>query len=235
MPMEPKVIYQDDEILVLDKPPGWVVNDADTTKDLNTIQKWLEKNFEYPLSKNVVLRSGIVHRLDKDTSGVLLVAKTEDTFNHLQKAFKERKVEKTYLALVHGKIIEPEGEINAPTGRLPWSRKKFGILAGGRETITKYKVQKVYKYLENFYSLVELYPKTGRTHQIRVHLKYLGNPIVSDKTYAGRKNWRHDTKWCPRTFLHARKITFILPKTEIKTTFEAALPEDLQNALKTLS
>lgn len=233
-PESPKIIFQDDSLLVLDKPAGWVVNEADTTKNLHTIQSWLQGKFRYPLSDNLELRSGIVHRLDKDTSGVLLVAKTKQAFENLQKQFKERKVEKTYIALVHGKLVPKEGETNAPTGRLPWNRKKFGILPGGREAITRYKVIRYYGIENEKLSLLELYPKTGRTHQIRVHLKYLGHPIVSDKTYAGRKTWRHDTKWCPRIFLHAKTIRVIHPTKKKSATFESQLPQDLQGILEIL-
>jgi 23S rRNA pseudouridine1911/1915/1917 synthase len=232
--MEPKVIYQDDDLLVLDKPSGWVVNDADTTKNLQTLQTWLKDNFDFPISNSLEMRSGIVHRLDKDTSGVLLVAKTSEMFSYLQSQFKERKVEKKYVALVHGEVEPARGEIDAPTGRLPWNRKRFGVLPGGREAKTQYKVVRSYDKEGEKYTLLELHPKTGRTHQIRVHLKYIKHPIVADKAYVGRKNWRHDIKWCPRLFLHAKKIAFQYPKG-IKASFEVELPEDLRNVLKTLS
>lgn len=231
--MGPKVIYQDDDLLVLDKPSGWVVNDADTTKNLQTLQTWLKDNFDFPISSSIEMRSGIVHRLDKDTSGVLLVAKTSEMFSYLQSQFKERKVEKTYVALVHGEVEPTRGEIDAPTGRLPWNRKRFGVLPGGREAKTQYKVVRSYDREGEKYSLLELHPKTGRTHQIRVHLKYIKYPIVTDKAYVGRKNWRHDIKWCPRLFLHAGKITF--QQNGKKLSFESKLPDDLQNVLKTLS
>ncbi|OGM05713.1 hypothetical protein A2125_00470 [Candidatus Woesebacteria bacterium GWB1_43_5] len=241
--MEPRLIFQDEHMLVLDKPPGWVVNEADTTKNFLTIQKWLQENFDYEISKDKQLRSGIVHRLDKETSGLLLVAKTHGAFENLQKQFKERVVEKTYIALAHGEVVEKSGEISATVGRLKWNRRKFGVVPGGREALTRYRIISNYPaspsgrqmpISNEKYSLLELYPKTGRTHQIRVHLKYLGHPIVSDKTYVGRKTWRRDTKWCPRLFLHASEISFIHPGTGKKISFESKLSEDLQRALTML-
>jgi 23S rRNA pseudouridine1911/1915/1917 synthase len=233
--MEPKIIFEDEEILVLDKPPGWVVNEAQTTKHQEVVQKWL-RNMPYPLANDYIMRSGIVHRLDKETSGILLVAKTNDTFKNLQREFKERKVEKTYIALVHGNVEEDVGSVNAPIGRLPWNRERFGVLPGGREAETRYRVISNFQFpiSNEKYSLLELTPKTGRTHQIRVHLKYLGHPIVSDEFYAGRKTSRKDKEWCPRLFLHASKISFIHPKMKRVFKFNSELPKDLQFSLKDL-
>lgn len=231
--LTPTVIFEDEHFLALNKPPGWVVNDADTTKNLKTVQGYLAKNFDYEISQNLDLRSGIVHRLDKDTSGVLLVAKTEKSFYELQRQFKERLVEKTYVALVHGELVE-DGEVDAPTGRLPWNKRKFGVLPGGRQALTRYKVVKLYDIesrLEKKLTFLELYPKTGRTHQIRIHMKYLNHPLVCDRTYAGRKNWRYDHKWCPRIFLHAKEISFLHPVSGEKINYKAELPEDLKTAL----
>jgi len=240
--MEPKVIYEDDSILVLDKPAGWIVNDAITTKGQNVVQKWLS-NMTYPLAMNSEMRSGIVHRLDKETSGILLVAKTKEAFENLQREFKERKVDKTYTALVHGTVEHPpaggEGVINVPVGRLPWNRERFGVLPGGREAVTHYLRIKNYELgiknrIEKF-TLLELKPKTGRTHQIRVHLKYIGHPIVSDEFYAGRKTSRKDKEWCPRLFLHAASISFVHPESGKKVSFKSDLSSDLESALKKLS
>lgn len=233
--VEPQIIFQDSTILVLNKPSGWVVNDAETTKNLHTVQRFLQKNFDYAIVKSKDMRSGIVHRLDKETSGVLLVAKTKEAFENLQKQFKERRVEKVYVALVHGKVEPKKGVIESNISRNPWNRKKFGVFPGGREAVTKYKVLNI-KHLDGEpYSLLELYPKTGRTHQIRVHLKHIGHPIVSDKTYVGRKTWRHDTKWCPRLFLRAHSISFKHPSTSKKVAFDLEISQDLKDALKTLA
>lgn len=224
MNIEPKVIYQDAEILVLDKPSGWITNDADTTTSQPVVQKWLRENFNYPLIGDREYRDGIVHRLDKETSGILIVAKTLSTFEKLQKEFKERRVSKTYIALVHGKVVSKEGSIKVAVGRLPWRRERFGVLPGGRESETNYKVLGYY----NNYSLVEFKPKTGRTHQIRIHAKYMGHPVVADEFYAGRKTARADRKWCPRLFLHAGEISIL------DYHFKSDLSSDLKSALLTL-
>jgi 23S rRNA pseudouridine1911/1915/1917 synthase len=249
MLMEPKIIYQDESILVLDKPSGWVVNEALTAKG-NILQNWLKENFEYPLSENAKLRSGIVHRLDKETSGVMLVAKTEFAFKALQKQFKERGVEKTYLALVHGVPPRSSGEIIASVGRLPWNRERFGVLVGGREAATEYRVISNYQATcagrsacrtgssaisNEKFSMVEFYPKSGRTHQIRIHAKYIGHPVVSDSFYAGRKTSRKDRLWCKRLFLHASEIVLTHPKSLKKLKFKAPLPSELKLVLKKLS
>ena len=232
--MNPKTVAEDKDFLIIDKPPGWITNEATTTKSQPVIQTYLKENFDYPIAKDWEFRSGIVHRLDKETSGVLLVAKTRDAFIRLQSEFKERRVEKTYIALVHGKLEEKVGEIDAPVGRLPWRRDRFGVLAGGREARTDYKVLRVFKDKEQEYSLLELKPKTGRTHQIRIHLKHLGHPVVGDEFYAGRKTARRDRLWSPRLFLHAAGISFIHPASGETVNYQTELPPDLTGALATL-
>ena len=225
--MKPTIIFEDESILVLDKPSGWITNDASTTTTQPVLQTWLRENFKYPLIGDRERRDGIVHRLDKETSGLLLVAKTPKAFENLQSQFKERKVKKTYVALVHGRVKLDSGEISAPVGRLPWRRERFGVLPGGREAVTGYKVIRYYDTKRGNYSLVELFPKTGRTHQIRIHLKFIGHPIVGDYFYAGRKTAREDRTWCPRLFLHAGKISFFHPVTGKEVKFESELPKDL--------
>ncbi|SRR5258708_7794103 len=219
----PQVIYEDDYIIALNKPAGWVVNDSITAHGNPTLQEWLSKNFTYEISDNKLLRNGIVHRLDKPTSGVIMVAKTEGVFYALQKQFADRETEKEYIALVHGKIKNEEGVINAPVGRLPWKRTKFGVFEGGKSAMTKYKIVKSF----DEYTLVDLYPKTGRTHQLRVHMKHIGHPIVSDNFYAGRKTYRSDIKIWPRLWLHAKKLTFTHPITKKEINIVAPRPPDL--------
>jgi len=231
----PKKIFEDGDFLVINKPSSWITNSAATTKDQPVVQDWLAKNFKFETSSSKLYRSGIVHRLDKETSGLLLIAKTKEAFHNLQKQFKERRVAKKYRALVHGKVEMGEGEIKAPVGRLPWRRNRFGVLPGGREAATEYKVLENYETKEGKYSLLELFPKTGRTHQIRIHLKYLGHPIVGDTFYAGRKTARRDRVWCPRLFLHASEISFLHPKTGERVSFESQLPADLGAVLTSLA
>ena len=231
--MEPKIIYEDSSLLVLDKPAGWIVNEASTTKDQPVLQTWLSQK-DYPLARSLAERRGIVHRLDKETSGIIIVAKTKSAFEALQRQFKERQVKKTYLALVHGVLDEKVGEIEAPVGRLPWRRDRFGVLPGGREALTSYQVIDYFTRDGEEYSLVEAKPKTGRTHQIRIHLKYLGHPVVADEFYAGRKTARRDRTWCPRLFLHAASIEFFHPERGQKVKFSSGLPADLAVALVTL-
>lgn len=247
------ILYEDNDLLVLDKPAGMVVNRSDTTKGETTVQDFVEKYLKIQskleIKKNndqnepmfvspkisFVSRAGIVHRLDKETSGIILVAKSLDAFINLQSQFKERKVQKTYIALAHGKIEPAEGEINVAVGRLPWNRKRFGVLSGGRESVTMYKVLNIKYHVSGKnnepLSLVELNPKTGRTHQIRVHLQYIKHPIFADPLYAGRKTSRNDRKLLSRVFLHASKISFLHPKTNRQVFFESELPEDLHQFL----
>jgi 23S rRNA pseudouridine1911/1915/1917 synthase len=235
--MEIKIIYEDDSLLILDKPAGITVNNSDTTQNQETVQDFISKRYSNFTNQalnddsDFYKRAGIVHRIDKETSGILIVAKTKSDFENLQAQFKDRIVEKTYVALVHGNIDQDEGKINVPVGRLPWNRKRFGVLAGGREAETNYKV------LERFnksFTLLELNPKTGRTHQIRVHLKYFNHPVFADFLYAGRKTARDDRKILPRVFLHAKKISFIHPKTGDKVEFESSIPPELTVVINSL-
>ena len=272
----PNILFEDADILVIDKPAGFVTNRADTTINQPTVQEWAEEKLgirkafngdearpvpqwyraridnrlRETLPKNetgivthdriseFLKRGGVVHRLDKETSGVLIIAKNEESFINLQKQFKEGRVEKTYIALCHGEIKPSTGEINIPIGRLPWNRMRFGVLPQGREARSKYKVLSI-KYLVSNdlrepLSLVEVYPETGRTHQIRVHMQYIGHPILADELYAGRKISKRDRKLLPRHFLHASKIEFYHPQTGEKLTFESPLPKDLASFLSKL-
>lgn len=233
---ELKLVYEDEGVIVLEKPSGWVVNSSLTSGSTPVVQDFIFSRFNFPISKNKELRSGIVHRLDKDTSGLLLVAKTEFAFRELQRQFKERRVKKGYLALVHRKLSGKEGEIKVPVGRLPWNRERFGVLVGGREAITKYRVLKYLRRPDGeIFSLIKVFPKTGRTHQIRVHFKYIGHPLVSDPFYVGRKNLRRDLSWCPRLFLHAFFLAFDSPLSCKRVRVKVDLDIKLQNVLSLLS
>lgn len=231
--MEPKIIFEDKSLFVIDKPSGWIVNEAATTKNQPVLQTWL-RQFDYPLVEDTDSRHGIVHRLDKETSGVMIVAKNKESFDKLQAEFKSREVQKTYIALVHGKLEPLEGNISVPVGRLPWRRDRFGVVAGGRNSETDYKVLQFFPGNNAGHTLVEFYPKTGRTHQIRVHCKYIKHAIVADEFYAGRKTARNDRVWCPRLFLHAASIKFIHPETNKKVEFKSELPTELKDVLLTL-
>ena len=266
-----KIIYEDNDILVLDKPPGLVVDKSETQQE-RTLEDWLDSRFR----GNDIVRNGIVHRLDKDTSGLLLIAKTQESLENLQKQFSERVVKKEYLALVHGQILEP-GMVDAPIIRNPENREKFTILGPtrsyapdlvgrqiGRQAVTEYEpvqnfqfsifnmrtadaeqsvfndlnkiqMRKLGKLYSDGFTLVRCFPKTGRTHQIRVHLKVAGHPIVSDEKYVGRKMYRLDRRFCKRQFLHAAKIGFKHPVSGKWMELESQLPEDLEKALGFLS
>ena len=215
-----------------------------------TLQDWVEKGrrlqpgADQPLAEKSAItredgfidsfidRSGIVHRLDKDTSGVMVIAKTPQAFFHLQNQFKQRKVKKSYLALVHGKVEPKQGDIRMPLARKPSDRKKIAVRLGGRQAITYYKVIDYFKIFNKDFSLLELEPKTGRTHQLRVHLKYIGYPIVSDPIYLGSKRLKQDKEIFPRLFLHAKSLSFIHPQTKKKVKFEAKLAHQLAEMIK---
>ncbi|MEK7550751.1 MAG: RluA family pseudouridine synthase [Patescibacteria group bacterium] len=232
----PEIIFEDESLMVINKPSGWITNDATTTSNQPTVQGWLSRNLQFTMnnllhSNNLQFRNGIVHRLDKETSGILVIAKTKEVFEELQRQFKERKVKKSYIALVHGKL-DGEGDIVALVGRLPWRRDRFGVLPGGRESETHYKVLEFYKGDNAGHTLVEFFPKTGRTHQIRIHAKHMGHAIVADEFYAGRKTARNDRKWCPRLFLHASSIKFTHPTTGKVVEFKSSLPKELRDVLE---
>lgn len=234
MNITPKVISDLKSFFVVLKPSGWIVNSSESAAGQLIIQDWIKENFDYEISQNDELRNGVVHRLDKETSGVLLVAKTEKAMLDLQRQFKERIVHKKYITLVHGKVSETHGLVQEPIGRLPWNRRRFGVFSGGRESSSEYSVLSYYKKGSEILTLVEVFPKTGRTHQIRVHMKHIGHPVVSDTFYAGRKTSRKDRVWCERMFLHSSQITVEDPDTKKQVTVKSELPEDLQAALDTL-
>lgn len=257
------IIFEDEALLILNKPAGITVNRSQTTSGEVTVQDEVEEYLhlqkpkvekpheteksdagddsevsegeEHESPEEVYYnRSGIVHRIDKETSGILIVAKTVEAFTILQAQFKNREVHKTYLALAHGRLVPETGEINVPVGRLPWNRRQFGIVAGGRESKTFYEVSGYYRTDDKrreVVSMVRLKPVTGRTHQIRVHLQYLGHPIFSDFLYAGRKTQREDRKLLERVFLHAAEISFIHPLSHERVEFSAPLPAELASVM----
>lgn len=239
--MEPRVIYEDEFEVVVDKPAGMVTNNAQTVRG-ETLQDWFDKHYLHQLenagSGEFFDRGGIVHRLDKDTSGVMILAKTPEAFERLKSQFLNRGTKKTYIALVHGVMRESEGVIAKPVERHPKMREKFFVGADpARMAITEWKVLGIYTGGgdgKEQLSLLELKPLTGRTHQLRVHLKHLGNPIVSDPIYGGRKVYRKDINWCPRLFLHAAALE-ITDASGGAQKFEAPLEASLQKVLSGLT
>lgn len=232
MSLNVSIIYQDNDIIAVNKPAGISAHKGVAEKG-ETIADWLVEKF--PEVKNVgddpELRSGIVHRLDKETSGILVMAKNKKSFEFLKKQFQNREVVKKYLALVEGNLKNDKDIISLPIGRSvnDFRKKVASRVTRGelKEAITEYET------LEKFfnYTLVEVYPKTGRTHQIRVHFKAIGNPIVCDSLYGGKR------MTCPfdlvRHFLHANFLEFATP-SGAKLKIEADLPEDLEKVLKGL-
>ncbi len=232
--VDPKIIYEDPAFFVVDKPAGWITNHSVTVTNQPVLQNWIRESRNYPLKGDSEHRDGVVHRLDKETSGIVVIAKTIQSFEKLQSEFKNRQVTKTYTALLHGKVQPETGKIVAEVGRLPWRRDRFGVMPGGRISETDYKVVKFYAAERGGYSLVEFFPKTGRTHQIRIHAKHIGHAIVSDEFYAGRKTARNDRKFCPRLFLHASEIKFFHPVSGKEVKFISELPDDLKRVLLNL-
>lgn len=245
MKSEVEIIYQDKDLLLISKPAGMVCNRAQSVKAL-TLQDWLEENDKFKISnfknsqnsKEFILRSGLVHRLDKETSGIMVVSLNPQAFENLKNQFKARTIVKKYLTLVHGKVNPLRGDIQAPLKRNPFNRFRFGVFVDGRPATTNYQILGYYQNpreknkSKKYFSLVEVLPKTGRTHQIRVHFSHLHHPIVADDLYAGRKTARSDRGWCPRLFLHAQYLSFQHPESTKKMEFESPLPEDLQTALE---
>ncbi|MEK7555601.1 MAG: RluA family pseudouridine synthase [Patescibacteria group bacterium] len=231
--MLPKIIYEDKNFLAVNKPAGLLVHPAGNPKFkiLNpkqfTLADWLVK--KYPEIKTVgdepKIRPGIVHRLDKDTSGVILIARNQDYFNYLKKLFQERKIKKTYLALVWGKLEPKTGIIKKPislkTGTIKRTVWKGGLT---KEAITEYKVKKYFKKDGQDFSFVEVFPKTGRTHQIRIHLASIGHPIVGDALYGHKEN----PFGLARQFLHAESVEFNTDDGK-RIKIEAELPKELKD------
>lgn len=221
----PKLVFQDQRLLVINKPFSWTVLYGSGQK--TPLQCWLEKKAWFKKGRGVFKqRSGIVHRLDKDTSGLLLVAKDLQMFESLQKAFASRQIKKEYLALVKGKIPQ-KGAINAPIQRMRGKGRKWRVFPQGRESITNYVRETTYHFQAKDYSLIRVEPLTGRTHQIRVHFKYLGFPLAGDPLYGGRNQF----KIFSRLFLHASKLSFIHPATKKNRTINSSLPARLKAIL----
>ena len=242
-PIPLEIVYEDTDLLVINKPAGMVVHPAAGNWHGTLVNAVLHHCPDLE-GMGGARRPGIVHRLDKDTSGLILVAKNDRTHRALQAQFKARVVHKTYLALVYGQMTPAEGQIEAPIGRDPRQRQRMAVVTAnrGRLAITRYEVLAYYGTAGNprlalaaagrNYTLVACHPLTGRTHQIRVHLAYVKHPIVGDAVYAGR---RKPAVACPRQFLHAQRIRFHLPSTGVELGLTVPLPADLQAVLDALT
>jgi 23S rRNA pseudouridine1911/1915/1917 synthase len=221
------ILFENDDLLVVNKPAGMVVHPAAGHSSGTLVNAVLGYDPEIE-GIGGEERPGVVHRLDKETSGLIVLAKNERAHRWLQDQFRLRKVEKTYLALVDGKPPTPTGRVETFIGRDPSHRKKMAIVpeSRGREAVSEYgTVESFHKH-----SLLEFHPHTGRTHQIRLHCEFLGCPIVGDEIY-GRKKPTVDIK---RHFLHAYRLKIILPGEKQPKFFEAPLPEELEQVLISL-
>lgn len=217
------IVYEDDDVIVINKPQGMVVHPAPGHDEHTLVNALL---YHCPLSTiNGTFRPGIVHRIDKDTSGLLMVAKNDKAHRSLAKQLKDKTNIREYVALVHGRIAEDEGTINAPIGRSLKDRKKQAVVKDGRNAVTHFEVLKRYRD----YTFVKCILETGRTHQIRVHMKYIGHPLVGDPLYGPKKTIKGN-----RQFLHAGKLGFVHPTTGKLLIFEAPLPKIFQECLEKL-
>jgi 23S rRNA pseudouridine1911/1915/1917 synthase len=221
------IIFENDDLLVINKPAGMVVHPAAGHASGTLVNAVLGYDAEIE-GIGGEERPGVVHRLDKDTSGLILLAKNERAHRRLQEQFRLRKVEKTYLALVDGRPPTPSGRVEAHIGRDPKDRKRMAVVSPskGREAISEYKTLEEFRH----HTLLEFHPLTGRTHQVRLHCAFLKCPIVGDRVY-GRKNPSISAQ---RHFLHAHRMSVLLPQEKEPRTFEAPLPEDLMNVLALL-
>jgi 23S rRNA pseudouridine1911/1915/1917 synthase len=227
------ILYEDEHMIVVNKPPGMVIYPAAGNKS-GTLMNALVSKCNKLSSVGAPLRPGVVHRLDKDTSGAIVIAKDDAAYHNLVTQFKERKVEKHYLALIFGSLKEPRGEIRTLIGRSRWNRKKMSVKTDrGKEAITQFEVIKRFRSA----TLVRIRIITGRTHQIRVHFSSRGHPVLGDKTY-GKKTeltMGEESIVFPRQMLHACSIKLAHPVSGMPMEFTAPIPEDMEKAIKELS
>ena len=218
------VVYEDEWLIVIDKPSGVVVHPAPGNRH-GTLVHGLLHRFRSFGSFNNVLRPGIVHRLDASTSGLLVVAREQEILENLQNQFRLREVRKLYLALVHGRVKNASGRIEAPIGRSPSNRLRMAVVEDGKHAITDFRRL----WVRDGYSFLECSIATGRTHQIRVHLSSMGHPIVGDVLYGADKK---KAASAGRVFLHSWKLSFLHPKTGNRLFFRSCLPAALTGQLR---
>ena len=227
-----EIVYEDDTLVVVNKPAGLVVHPAAGIHS-GTLANALAYHFQQ-LPNAGSVRPGIVHRLDRDTSGLLVVAKTEAALENLSDQFRARSVYKSYAALVHGRVSADSGRVDQPLARDPANRTRMAVVRGGRSALSLFRVNRRF----NRFTLLDVELKTGRTHQIRVHLAWLKHPVVGDETYGGgRDNTIQDAKLrahirnLGRHFLHAEKLAFTHPGTGERAEFHSPLPPELLSLL----
>lgn len=222
-PLPLNIVYEDNDVIVVDKPAGLTIHPGPGHANRTLVNALLA---HYPdlASFGDNMRPGVVHRLDKDTSGLTVVAKHAFAQQHLISQFKARAVSKSYLVLVKGRLTPMRGIIEAPVGRDPFNRKRMGVIADGKQAKTSYRVE---EYIGN-YTLLDIATETGRTHQIRVHLSAIGYPVVGDAVYGIK------SPYLDRQFVHACRLGFRLPTNEEYREFTCELPLDLKSALEFL-
>ncbi|MCS7054640.1 MAG: RluA family pseudouridine synthase [Thermoflexales bacterium] len=230
------IVYEDASVIVINKPAGMVVHPGPGNPSGTIVNAVLAYAPEVQTVGDVQ-RPGIVHRLDKDTSGLLLIARHEAALRALQSQFKARTIRKTYLALCVGRVSPEHGVISRPIGRDPSNRRRMAVIPGGREAVTEYVVIEVFgpdDRLPAAYALVRAHPLTGRTHQLRVHFASIGHPIVGDALYGMRKD-QLTRSLRPRHMLHASELAFISPASGREVKLHAPLPLDMRRVLEELS
>jgi 23S rRNA pseudouridine1911/1915/1917 synthase len=240
------IVYEDEDVIAVNKPAGMVVHPG-AGNDAGTLANAILAHTPGIAGVGDAQRPGIVHRLDKETSGIVLLAKTDAAYRALQGQFKTRTIKKLYLALCVGDMQPPRGIIDKPIGRDPAHRQRMAIVAGGRVSVTQYAVAEVYR-LEapgevrgvtlpkgSVYSYVRVRPTTGRTHQIRVHFASLGFPIVGDALYGATRRDALSRALTPRHLLHASELAFELPSSRKAINLYAPMPEDMRRVIDQLS
>lgn len=215
--IELPILYEDDDVIVIDKPVDVLTHSKGAFNPEATVASFIKDKINFPATNEPNDRGGIVHRLDRATSGVIITARHPGALKWLQKQFSSRKAKKTYLAVIEGTLQPKEAIIDMPIARNPKHPKTFYVSPGGKPALTHYRVKETY---QNEHSLIELKPETGRTHQLRVHLAYLGHPIIGDTLYKGAD--------CRRMLLHAHKLEIVLPNKQ-KHEFVAEVPKDFHN------